>query len=694
MSDGRADQESVEEAVFKYVGVDLQGGKHDEGHPHELEAAENKRQAQARLAHVARDARARAQAQVQAQAQAQAHAQARAQAQKQSQVRAGAGSSTGGQDQHGQGRDHDQDQHGQGQDANPDQDQDQDPDQDQDQAAGSADMEWFLRHELGASPSDLDMRGAREPQSVAAAAVAAAFAASQDNKRPRNEGDNGSGRNAASNVSGPRQHHGNKRFKVPDARLAGSRVQSKMPHLGAVDPELASLDDPEDVTEHEQLVRKAILDADSIAHHPDFQHYLNTEDDSDDKAQRMSLLPSKGSTVVLGGIHDHGRKIEVLPKVAGGNSVSGVDSHSGSSPGSGSGPGAGLAARSMGRIPSGMSLGAGAGAGAHSEQDISNMIQDAATKASDFISAQNQSTGKSFDAVEEQALEHFVGDYQAIKNLSRRQICERIWSNERRKDDFWTNICKVLPYRTRSSVYKHVRRKYHIFEQRGKWTPEEDQELAQLCMEKEGQWSEIGKTLGRMPEDCRDRWRNYVKCGNNRASNKWSPQEEEHLKQVISELLDSVEPQDDQSYDTDEVHMDGKAKAGKKKKQDSKDTINWTVVSERMGGTRSRIQCRYKWNKLLKKQAMSKIKSISEDDKTWILEKLRDMGFTEDSQVDWDELATLMPGRQWSGTELKLCYEKLRTGVKYYKDRTINQICKELIGARDEGLPLESESKL
>lgn len=694
MSDGRADQESVEEAVFKYVGVDLQGGKHDEGHPHELEAAENKRQAQARLAHVARDARARAQAQVQAQAQAQAHAQARAQAQTQSQVRAGAGSSTGGQDQHGQGRDHDQDQHGQGQDANPVQDQDQDPDQDQDQAAGSADMEWFLRHELGASPSDLDMRGAREPQSVAAAAVAAAFAASQDNKRPRNEGDNGSGRNAASNVSGPRQHHGNKRFKVPDARLAGSRVQSKMPHLGAVDPELASLDDPEDVTEHEQLVRKAILDADSIAHHPDFQHYLNTEDDSDDKAQRMSLLPSKGSTVVLGGIHDHGRKIEVLPKVAGGNSVSGVDSHSGSSPGSGSGPGAGLAARSMGRIPSGMSLGAGAGAGAHSEQDISNMIQDAATKASDFISAQNQSTGKSFDAVEEQALEHFVGDYQAIKNLSRRQICERIWSNERRKDDFWTNICKVLPYRTRSSVYKHVRRKYHIFEQRGKWTPEEDQELAQLCMEKEGQWSEIGKTLGRMPEDCRDRWRNYVKCGNNRASNKWSPQEEEHLKQVISELLDSVEPQDDQSYDTDEVHMDGKAKAGKKKKQDSKDTINWTVVSERMGGTRSRIQCRYKWNKLLKKQAMSKIKSISEDDKTWILEKLRDMGFTEDSQVDWDELATLMPGRQWSGTELKLCYEKLRTGVKYYKDRTINQICKELIGARDEGLPLESESKL
>lgn len=52
-----------------------------------------------------------------------------------------------------------------------------------------------------------------------------------------------------------------------------------------------------------------------------------------------------------------------------------------------------------------------------------------------------------------------------------------------------------------------MRRKYHIFEQRGKWTSEEEQELAKLCAEKEGQWAEIGKTLGRMPEDCRDRWK-------------------------------------------------------------------------------------------------------------------------------------------------------------------------------------------
>lgn len=574
------EHESVEEAVFKYVGVDLQGGKHEEEAVDEEEPAKDK---------------------------------------------------------------------------------DDDKNESKNSERGNADMEWFLRHDL-ASDQDQTSGGVdASSHSVAAAAVAAAFAANDNDTKKRDRSElNAGGKNT--------KEYGN-----------GKTKRSKL-QLSAVDPELASLDDSE-VTEHEQLVRKAIMDADSIAHHPDFQHYLNTDEDSDGKDKMSKKFKYRGTRkhdgVPEGAFSDEDaqedrslhKKIEVLPKV--------------------------LAAGS-------------------SEQDISHLIQDAATKASNFISPQSQSTGKSFDASEEQALEHFIKDYQAIKNLSRRQICERIWSNERRKDDFWTNICKVLPYRTRSSIYKHVRRKYHIFEQRGKWTPEEDQELASLCVEKEGQWSEIGKALGRMPEDCRDRWRNYVKCGNNRASNKWSLEEEERLKQVIAEIMEAsavdATSNDDPQADTSGKPGDDDAerfriilgasdpdqitKLNKKKKgTGSKDSINWTVVSERMGGSRSRIQCRYKWNKLLKKKAMNKIKSITEDDKRWILEKLRDMGFTEDSQVDWDELATLMPDQQWSGTELKLCYEKLRTGVRFYKDRTINQICKELIGYREGALPIDTEGK-
>lgn len=533
--------------------------------------------------------------------------------------------------------------------------------EDKDKEAGKDEMDWFLRHDLSTEqPVD------GTPHSVAAAAVAAAFAANEAKKR--------------------RNHEDGTELKPKKHKKAKSK-KNKLQL--AVDPELASLDDSE-VTEHEQLVRKAILDADNIAHHPDFQQYLNTDDVADDskdkkhgidkvkvqveEGQHVKPYSEISKTIVDG--ENVRRKVEVLPKVL--------------APGT--------------------------------DQDITNLIQDAATKASHIINPQAQSTGKSFDLSEEEALEQFIKDYQNIKNLSRRQICERIWSNERRKDDFWTNICKVLPYRTRSSIYKHVRRKYHIFEQRGRWTVGEDNELARLCAEKEGQWSEIGKLLGRMPEDCRDRWRNYVKCGTNRASNKWAPEEEDRLKTVITEILEAAPKLDDKAATDEEegeevgeedeeeeeeeqdvggqtAENDGKGKkkerknSKKKKRNGSKDIINWTVVSERMGGTRSRIQCRYKWNKLLKKEAMNKIKNISEDDKRWLLEKLRDMGFTEDSQVDWEELAMLMPGRQWSGTELKLCYEKLRTSVRYYKDRTINEICKELIGYRDGSMPLGVASK-
>lgn len=45
-------------------------------------------------------------------------------------------------------------------------------------------------------------------------------------------------------------------------------------------------------------------------------------------------------------------------------------------------------------------------------------------------------------------------------------------------------------------------------------------------------------------------------------------------------------------------------------------------------------------------------------------EKLRDLGITEDSQVDWDELAALKPGMKLNGLELKLCYERMKKRSK------------------------------
>ncbi|QLG71833.1 hypothetical protein HG535_0C01820 [Zygotorulaspora mrakii] len=550
-------------------------------------------------------------------------------------------------------------------------------------------MDWLFRHaqeESTTSPGGSN----REPQSVALAAVAAAYASSGKRSHEERQTDSGNG---SSSRHGDRSHKHKSKSKHKKAKLQL-----------AVDPELATLDDT-DITEHDQLVRKAIIDTNTIAQHPDFQQYLNTEHDphrlkdglkSNDKSLSQSndedhedgvdVSKTSGDSANMLDHHHHNDDDDLDDVTKQYSELQKQDGMENSTLKS-------LQKKDYREVlPKVMSS-----SEISVDTDVSHLIQSAASKASEIIGSTAQSSGKSFDGAEEAALEQFITEYQTIKNLDRQQICERIWSNERRKDDFWSNICKVLPYRTRSSIYKHVRRKYHIFEQRGKWTAQEDRELARLCIEKEGQWSEIGKALGRMPEDCRDRWRNYVKCGSNRASNKWSLEEEELLKRVISEMLDEAQrshhAREDIGIDSDEDDEDD----GEKKLENNgnkpsfKDAINWTVVSERMGGTRSRIQCRYKWNKLVKKEAIAKIQSIGESEKRWIMEKLRDLGFTEDSQVDWEELATLKPGPKWTGTELKLCYERMRSGVRYHKQKSINEISKELLGLLDGTIPLDSK---
>ncbi|CAI4257383.1 BAH_G0002410.mRNA.1.CDS.1 [Saccharomyces cerevisiae] len=648
-------------------------------------------------------------------------------------------------------------------------------------------------------------------QSMAMAAVAAAYTLSKNN--------NNNNSIANDSNSRKRQHdNGNNHENSQKKRKNNNDDDDRQ--IGNVDPELTTLGDADDndtnndVIDRDQLVHKAIIDADSITQHPDFQQYLNTAADTDDNEKlkhiKDHLMRTHGlnhqnknhnddtddlsnstkqyselqkDSMLESSLNKSRNYMEVLPKVISQD----TQPHQQKSPSHDN------------------------EAGSVDNSEISQLLQSAATKASSLVSLSSSSAtpstsrsnnSKAFDKAEDAALERFINEYEAIERLTRQQVCERIWSSDRPKDNFWNNIYKVLPYRSSSSIYKHMRRKYHIFEQRGKWTAEEEQELAKLCAEKEGQWAEIGKTLGRMPEDCRDRWRNYVKCGTNRASNRWSVEEEELLKKVISDMLEEAQQQQSQLHPNlleEEQHLlqddqndhrnndeddDDTASAAaaaaaaaiqeqqqllQQKQQDDddaiaaaaaaassslgdnkdedkphdslgiqlddnsqnsmvpapsatsthskslsntirrhnnklrkslmgngkldfKDIINWTIVSERMGGTRSRIQCRYKWNKLVKREAIAKIQTVKDDDMLWIFEKLRDLGITEDSQVDWDELAALKPGMKLNGLELKLCYERMKKKVKGYKQKSINEISKELVDYFSSNISMKTEN--
>ena len=247
------------------------------------------------------------------------------------------------------------------------------------------------------------------------------------------------------------------------------------------------------------------------------------------------------------------------------------------------------------------------------EKGSTKLLRSDIVKASVVDGAITKSIGRKFTFNEEEALDQFIEEYMQIRDLNRRQMCERIWSTDGViRDGFWANLSKVLPYRTRSSIYKHIRRKYHIFEQRGKWTPEEDQELARLCLEKEGHWTEVGKLLGRMPEDCRDRWRNYMKCGSKRGSKRWSKEEEELLTTVVNEMIEEAHNyqriKEIEATNKDDIYNQMYTRGPKGKRISDnptfKDMINWTVVSERMGGTRSRIPVSYTHLDVYKRQTL------------------------------------------------------------------------------------------
>ncbi|CUM68448.1 uncharacterized protein PRCAT00006172001 [Priceomyces carsonii] len=301
---------------------------------------------------------------------------------------------------------------------------------------------------------------------------------------------------------------------------------------------------------------------------------------------------------------------------------------------------------------------------------VEALVEEASAQACNWYNSLPQSTGNGpriFSSEEIAAVDHFITGYCHLHKLTRKDICNRIWSNERKKDNFWELLTRVLPYRSRASVYKHVRRQYHVFDVRAKWTKEDDELLRKLASTKEGNWKEIGEIMGRMPEDCRDRWRNYVKCGENRVLNKWSEDEEKKLKDIVTDMVSQPSAKDKQQ------------------------AINWTIVSERMNGVRSRIQCRYKWNKLLRRESAVRSSFMNEETRVWLLQKLLRLGFQTLETIDWDYIAHLYIEERknankkdetddnWSSSDFKVVFEKMKSDLKDHKKLSLQSILQRLL---------------
>ena len=71
----------------------------------------------------------------------------------------------------------------------------------------------------------------------------------------------------------------------------------------------------------------------------------------------------------------------------------------------------------------------------------------------------------------------------------------------------WSAVAAALPARTAKSVYAAGTRLLHPGNYGGAWSADEVSRLRSLVAGKGNRWAEIGGALGRLPEACRDRWK-------------------------------------------------------------------------------------------------------------------------------------------------------------------------------------------
>lgn len=177
----------------------------------------------------------------------------------------------------------------------------------------------------------------------------------------------------------------------------------------------------------------------------------------------------------------------------------------------------------------------------------------------------------------------------------------------------WQGMYEALPHRKKTAIQRFSRRRFHNFEVRGAWTKEDDEELTRVVEAKGKSWVAVGQIMERSQEDVRDRWRNYHVNSEFRNKEQWTDAEVANLATAVQGCMQIMKAAKRQAK---LEKCDGREITGAESESDSEETtaklINWQVVSDRMGGTRSRLQCSFKWGKLKKKEQERFTKQMEE----------------------------------------------------------------------------------
>lgn len=189
-----------------------------------------------------------------------------------------------------------------------------------------------------------------------------------------------------------------------------------------------------------------------------------------------------------------------------------------------------------------------------------------------------------FKAEDTGRLEAFLKAYAEEKGMTWGQVTQAIaatGAEHAEHAEMWDRMQGVLLFRDRQAIMRHCRRQFHGFARRGTWTPAEDAEL-KAAVEKHGhKWVQIGKEIARLPDDARDRYRNYLAAPDFHRG-RWSKEEIEAFDVAVA----AVEAENRQKYRDETGQSDVDV--------ERKKFLNAETIAARMGHARNRIQVLYR----------------------------------------------------------------------------------------------------
>ena len=317
--------------------------------------------------------------------------------------------------------------------------------------------------------------------------------------------------------------------------------------------------------------------------------------------------------------------------------------------------------------------------------------------------------GGIFTVAEVVKLDTFRDRYCEENDMSTRKYNELIHGNLRGNNQvhrLYHHMYEVLPYRKATAIRRFCRRRYHNCSARGVWTKEEDEMLKQAVAEKGKAWKAVGDIVERLPEDCRDRWRNYLIIGDNRNVDKWTDGETKNLVIAVHDCIQTMREmrrvEKETKYDGRDVPV---SEPDTDEEAEEMKLINWQAVSDRMGengGGRSRLQCSHKYAKLKsadrrkymrlvkegeeamrrleeglpqKKSSLSndgwrlrkakrKVANMKHGDKYDLLQILSNCNAAEESEIPWKYLGDAEFQAKWSKLERVAAWEMMKNEAR------------------------------